>query len=125
MPTGLDGRQLEALAAKIKLSDFFEIAMIAVARRAGIATQKYVNEHVGGKPDRIAQGLVRGGGHARARQGARPSSIAATPDWRCGASSANSDSFEPVRIGKDEYVDGDYVSPVPIHAGEGSSVRAW
>jgi len=39
------------------------------------------------------------------------------------ASSANLESFEPVRVGNDEYVDGDEASPVPIRAARSLGAR--
>ena len=112
---GLDGRHLEALAAKIKLSEFFEISMIGIGKASGVATQKYVNEHVGGKPMeslKVAFAVAA----TRVRDKALVLFNRGDTGLAVRASSANADSFEPVRIGKDEYVDGDYVSPVPIHA---------
>jgi NTE family protein len=112
---GLDGRQLEALAAKIKLSEFFEISMIGIGKASGVATQKYVNEHVGGKPIESLK-VAFAAAATRVRDKALVVFNRGDTGLAVRASSANADSFEPVRIGKDEYVDGDYVSPVPIDA---------
>jgi NTE family protein len=112
---GRNGVALEELSRRIKVADFFEFSMIGVGKATGEATQKYVNEHVGNKPiEGLRTPFVAAATRVRDRQLVlfnRGDTGLATR-----ASSANPDSFEPVRIGSEQYIDGDVVSPVPIHA---------
>src|SRR5439155_12172179 len=112
---GLSALELEALSAKIRVADFFELGMIGVGRATGTATQHYVNEHVGGKT--IEQLKIH---FAAAATRVRDKQLVLFTRGDTGlavrASSANPDSFEPVRVGDESYVDGDEASPLPIHA---------
>ena len=112
---GRDGAALEELSRKIKVAQFFELSMVGIGKATGEATQKYVNDQVGGKPIEALKTLfaaaatrVRDRQHVLFNRG--DAGLAAR------ASSANPESFEPVRIGSEQYVDGDEVSPVPIRA---------
>jgi NTE family protein len=112
---GRDGAALEELSRKIKVADFFEFSMIGFGKATGEATQKYVNEQVGNKPiEALKTPFAAAATRVRDRQlvlfNRGDTGLAAR------ASSANPESFEPVRIGSEQYVDGDEVSPVPIHA---------
>jgi NTE family protein len=89
--------------------------MIGIGKASGAATQNYVNEHVGGKtieqlkiPFAAAATRVRDGKLVLFNRGDTGLAVR--------ASSANVDSFKPVRVGNEEYVDGDVASPVPIRA---------
>jgi NTE family protein len=112
---GMSGVELEKLARGINVIEFFEFRMLGGGPASGTAIQAYVNAHVGGKPIE-ALGI--------------PFVAAAThlPDHKLTlfnrgdtglavrASSASPGQFSPVRIGQDEYVDGDLASPVPLRA---------
>jgi NTE family protein len=113
--SGLSAAELEQLSERIRVADFFELGMVGIGKSSGAATQNYVNEHVGGKtieqlktPFAAAATRVRDGKLVLFNRGDTGLAVR--------ASSANVDSFKPVRVGNEEYVDGDVASPVPIHA---------
>jgi NTE family protein len=120
--SGLDARRLEALSERIKVADFFELGMLGIGKASGVATQKYVNEHIGGRP---IEALPMAFAAAATRVADQSLVLFNRGDAGLAvrASSANADSFEPVRIGTSEYVDGDDVSPVPIRAARSLGAR--
>ena len=112
---GRNGAALEELSRKIRVAEFFEFSMLGIGKATGEATQKYVNEHVGNKPiEALKVPFVA----AATRVSDRKLVLFNRGDTGLAAraSSANPESFEPVRIGSEQYVDGDEVSPVPIRA---------
>ena len=112
---GRNGAALEELSRKIRVAEFFEFSMLGIGKATGEATQKYVNEHVGSKPiEALKVPFVA----AATRVSDRKLVLFNRGDTGLAAraSSANPESFEPVRIGSEQYVDGDEVSPVPIRA---------
>lgn len=119
---GLSAIELEQLSQKIHVSDFFELGMIGIGRSTGAATQHYVNDHVGGKA--IEQLKIH---FAAAATRMRDKQLVLFTRGDTGlavrASSANLQSFEPVRIGDETYVDGDEASPLPIHAARMQGAR--
>jgi NTE family protein len=119
---GIAARELEALAQRINVAEFFELGMIGVGRASGVATQNYVNQHVQGK---AIESLPTAFAAAATRVRDRKLVLFTRGDTGLAvrASSANPDSFEPVRIGNEEYVDGDEASPVPIRAARDLGAR--
>ena len=112
---GRNGAALEELSRKIRVAEFFEFSMLGIGKATGEATQKYVNEHVGNKPiEALKVPFVA----AATRVSDRKLVLFNRGDTGLAAraSSANPESFEPVRVGSEQYVDGDEVSPVPIRA---------
>jgi len=113
--SGQDARSLEKLAHTLNVLEFFEFSTIGGRPATGTAMQHFVNEHVNGKlieqfpiafaaaatrlPDRQLVLFNRGDAGLAVR-----------------ASSASPGQFVAVKVGDVMYVDGDEVSPVPIHA---------
>ena len=119
---GFDARSLEQVAYKINVAEFFELGMLGVGKSTGVATQNYVNAHVGGKPiEALKISFAAAATRVRDRQlvlfNRGDTGLAVR------ASSANLESFEPVRVGNDEYIDGDEASPVPIRAARSLGAR--
>jgi NTE family protein len=112
---GRNGAALEELASRIKVAQFFELSMVGLGKATGEATQRYVNEQVGNKPIE-ALGMPFAAAATRVRDRQLVLFNRGDTGLATRASSANPDSFEPVRIGSEQYVDGDEVSPVPIRA---------
>ena len=113
--SGKSAVELERLSEAIRVADFFELGMLGIGKSSGVATQNYVNEHVGGRT--IEQLPV---GFAAAATRVTDNKLVlfnrGDPGLAVRASSASPDKFHPVRVGKSEYVDGDMASPVPIQA---------
>ena len=113
--SGKSAVELERLAAAIKMSDFFDLGVLGLGQSSGAAMQNYVNRLVDGKlieelkvPFAAAATRVRDGNIVLFTRGDTGLAVR--------ASSANPDSFDPVLIGPDTYIDGDEASPVPIRA---------
>ena len=112
---GLDAKHLERLAYEINVMEFFEVRMITGGLPTGRAVQDYVNARVGGEPiERLKVPFAAAATRERDR---------ALVIFNCGdtglavrAASASPGQFEPVRIGAENYLDGDESSPVPIRA---------
>ena len=119
---GKSARELERMAHDINLAEFFEIGLVGIGKASGIATQNYVNKHVGG---RAIEEL--GIPFAAVATSLRERKLVVFTRGDTGlavrASSANLETFEPVRIGNDEYVDGDEASPLPVRAARALGAR--
>jgi NTE family protein len=113
--SGIGAADLQRLAQEINVAKFFELGMLGIGHASGVATQKYVNAHVGGKPIESLK-IPFAAAATRVRDGKLVLFNRGDTGLAVRASSANSESFKPVRIGDEEYVDGDDASPVPIHA---------
>jgi len=113
--SGIGAADLQRLAQEINVANFFELGMLGIGRASGAATQKYVNAHVGGKPIESLK-ILFAAAATRVRDGKLVLFNRGDTGLAVRASSANSESFKPVKIGDEEYVDGDDSSPVPIHA---------
>jgi NTE family protein len=112
---GISAVELEALAAKINVAEFFELGMIGIGKSTGVATQTYVNARIRNRPiEQLNVAFAAAATRVRDRQ--LMLFTRGDTGLAVRASSANPESFEPVRIGGDEFVDGDEVSPVPIRA---------
>jgi NTE family protein len=112
---GMSAAELEDLSQKIKVTEFFEIGMLGLGKSTGVVTQNYVNERIGGKP--IEQLKVRFAATAtRLRDKQLVVFTRGDTGLAVRASSANLETFQPVKIGDDYYVDGDEASPLPIRA---------
>ena len=96
--SGMDARALERLAYDVNLLDFFEMRMLGGRLATGGTVQTYVDERIGGAPDRAAAHRLRRRGDAAAR---RRLVIFNRGDAGLAvrASSASPGQFEPVRIG--------------------------
>jgi NTE family protein len=110
---GMSAVDLERLARDINVMEFFEFRMLGGKLATGAAVQAYVNARVDGKPiESLPTSFIAAATHLPDNQ------IALFNRGDTGlavrASSASPGQFEPVRIGKDEYADGDLASPVPI-----------
>ena len=120
--SGLNARQLESLSEKIKVAEFFELGMVGIGKASGVATQKYVNEHIGNKPLEALK-IPFAAAATRVRDRSLVLFNRGDTGLAVRASSANAESFEPVRLGSESYVDGDDVSPVPIRAARNLGAR--
>ena len=112
---GMSAAELEELSRKIKVIDFFEIGMLGVGKSTGVVTQNYVNERVGGRPiEKLRIPFAATAMRVRDKQlvifNRGDTGLAVR------ASSATVETFEPVKIGDEYYVDGDEASPLPIRA---------
>jgi len=112
---GLDARTLERMAYEINVLDFFELSVISGGLASGLGVQHYVNEHVKG---RTIEQLPTAFAAAATRLSDRNLVLFNRGDTGLAvrASGASPGQFKPVKIGNEMYVDGDEVSPVPIHA---------
>ena len=112
---GVSASELEREAYGIKVLDFFEVGMLGGGPASGAMTQKWVNEHVGGKPlEALRMPLVVGA--TRVRDGKLVLFNHGDTGLAVRASSASPGQFKPVAVGEEVYVDGDESSPVPIRA---------
>jgi NTE family protein len=119
---GLDAKHLERLAYEINVMEFFEARMITGGLATGRAVQDYVNARVGGEPIerlkvRFAAAATRERDHELVVFNRGDTGLAVR------AASASPGQFEPVRIGAEQYVDGDESSPVPIRAARDLGAR--
>jgi NTE family protein len=112
---GLSARDLERLAYEINVLEFFEFRVLGGGLATGGAIQNYVNSKVRGLaieelkiPFVAAATRVSDGKIALFNRGDTGLAVR--------ASGASPGQFEPVRIGAEQYVDGDEASPVPIEA---------
>ena len=113
--SGVSAVELERLAYRINMMDFFEFSILRGSPATGAAVQAYVNSRVHGEPiealriafaaaaTRVSDGKLALFNHGDAGLAVR-------------ASGASPGQFEPVRIGTELYMDGDESSPVPIRA---------
>ncbi|HEX3099303.1 MAG TPA: patatin-like phospholipase family protein [Usitatibacter sp.] len=116
---GYDARALERLALDLNMWDFYELRQLFKRKGTGRPLQEYMDEHVQERPLerlRIPLGIAvtRLSDHRLVLFNRGDTGLAVR------ASAADPDEFEPVRIGKELYADGDELSPVPIRA-----ARAW
>jgi NTE family protein len=112
---GMSAAELEELSRKIKVTEFFEIGMLGLGKSTGVVTQNYVNDRIGGKPiEKLKIPFAATAMRIRDKQlvifNRGDTGLAVR------ASSANLETFQPVQIGGDYYVDGDEASPLPIRA---------
>jgi NTE family protein len=110
---GMNAAQLEREALELDVLKFFELRMLGGGRSSGAWTQHWVNERVGGRPiEALGRPLVATA--VRQRDGRLVLFNRGDTGLAVRASSASPDTFEPVRIGDETYMDGDDASPVPI-----------
>ena len=110
---GMSAAQLEREAMELDVMRFFELRMLGGGRATGAVTQEWVNERVGGKPiEALGKPLVATA--MRERDGKLVLFNRGDTGLAVRASSASPETFEPVRIGDESYLDGDDASPVPI-----------
>ncbi len=113
--SGQDARSLERLAHTLNVLEFFEFSTISGGPASGITMQHFVNEHVDGRtieqfPIAFAAAATRLSDRKLVLFNRGDTGLAVR------ASSASPGQFVPVKVGDLMYVDGDEVSPVPIHA---------
>jgi len=112
---GMSAAQLEREALELDVMRFFEVRMLAGGRASGTVTQEWVNERVGGRPmEALGKSLVATA--VRQRDGKLVLFNRGDTGLAARASSASPETFQPVRIGDESYLDGDDASPVPIRA---------
>jgi len=113
--SGISARELEQMAYRIKVIEFFEVGMLGGGLSSGLMTQHYVNEHV---KDRTIEQLPIAFAAAATRLSDRKLVLFNRGDTGLAvrASGASPGQFQPVKIGDETYVDGDELAPVPIHA---------
>jgi NTE family protein len=111
--SGMDARELERLATSLSMARFYDPRRLLGERGTGVAVESFVNEMVGNRtieqlpvPLTVVATRLRDRGLALFDRGDAGLAVR--------ASSADPDSFEPVRIGDELYADGDELSPVPI-----------
>ncbi len=110
---GMSAAQLEREALDLDVLRFFELRMLGGGRATGGVTQEWVNERVGHRPmEALRLPLVATA--VRQRDGRLVLFNRGDTGLAVRASSASPETFEPVRIGDESYVDGDDASPVPI-----------
>ena len=119
---GVDAAQLEKLAHEINVMEFFEFRMLGGGLSSGAAIQAYVNARVGGKPiealpTRFAVAATRASDRKLALFNHGDTGLAVR------ASSASPGQFAPVKVGDQEYIDGDEAAPVPIRAARAMGAR--
>ena len=110
---GMSAAQLEREALDLDVIRFFELRMLGGKRATGAVTQEWVNERVGGRTmEALGKPLVATA--IRQRDGKLALFNRGDTGLAVRASSASPETFEPVRIGDETYLDGDDASPVPI-----------
>ena len=112
---GVKADELERMAHKLNVMEFFEFKMVGGGLSSGAGIQAYVNEKVGNRPiealpTKFAAAATRVSDHKLVLFNHGDTGLAVR------ASSASPGQFEPVRVGDQAYVDGDEASPVPIRA---------
>ena len=113
--SGKSATELERMAHEINVLEFFEFRMLGGKLGTGSTIQAYVNESVDGKP---IEALKTGFAAGATRLSDNQLTLFNHGDTGLAvrASSATPENFEPVKIGKEMYADGDLSSPVPIRA---------
>jgi NTE family protein len=119
---GTRAPELEREALGLNVMRFFELSMVGGGRSSGGYTQTWVNDHVGGRPIEaldiplvVTAKRVRDGQLALFNRGDTGLAVR--------ASSASPETFEPVAIGEETYIDGDEASPVPIRVARSLGAR--
>jgi len=113
--SGYDARELERMAYRINVLEFFEFRTLSGGLATGAAIQSYVNSCVHHKPIEQLQ-IPLAAAATRLSDGKLALFNHGDTGLAVRASGASPGQFEPVRIGDELYVDGDEASPVPIHA---------
>lgn len=113
--SGLDAAALEKLVYDMNMLEFFEMKWITGGVASGGAVQSFVTTQLRGRPiEKLPIPLAVVATRLKDRQlvvfNAGDTGLAVR------ASSADPESYEPVRVGSELYVDGDLLSPVPIRA---------
>lgn len=113
---GLPAAQLQRLSEDLDVRRFFLEWQVLLRKPAsGEAVQRYVNSRVDGRPiEALAMPFVAAA--TRVRDGALVLFNRGDTGLAVRASGASPGQFEPVRIGAEQYVDGDEAAPVPIRA---------
>jgi NTE family protein len=112
---GTRAADLERLAYKINVMEFFEFSMLRGGLATGAAVQSYVNASVHGRPLE-ALGIAFVAAATRASDGKLALFNHGDTGLAVRASGASPGQFEAVRIGGEFFIDGDEASPVPIKA---------
>ena len=112
---GTRADELERLAHELNVMEFFDVKMLGGGLSSGGAIQTYVNTRVHGKPIEalrtpFAAAATRVSDHKLVLFNKGDTGLAVR------ASSASPGQFEPVKVGDQQYVDGDESAPVPIRA---------
>ena len=112
---GMKAAELEREALDLDVIRFFELRMLGGGKARGGVTQRWVNERVGGRPlEALPMPLVVTA--KRVRDGQLVLFNRGDTGLAVRASAASPETFEPVTIGAEDYIDGDEASPVPIRA---------
>ena len=120
--SGIEARRLEAEAMDLNVAQFFELRMVIGKHSTGSYTQSWVNERVEHRPlEGLRIPLVATA--TRVRDGALVLFNRGDTGLAVRASSATPDMFEPVRIGKETYIDADDMNPVPIRVARSLGAR--
>jgi NTE family protein len=119
---GVKADELERMAHKLNMMEFFELRMVSGGLSSGKGIQVYVNEKVGNRP---IEALPIKFAAAATRVSDRKLVLFNHGDTGLAvrASSASPGQFEPVQVGDQSYVDGDEASPVPIRAARALGAR--
>jgi NTE family protein len=119
---GMKADELERLAHELNVMEFFDMKMLGGGLSSGTAIQAYVNARVGGKPIEalrtpFAATATRMSDHKLVLFNHGDTGLAVR------ASSASPGQFEAVRVGDQQYMDGDESAPVPIRAAKAMGAR--
>jgi NTE family protein len=112
---GLSARDLERLAYELNVLEFFELRVLGGGPATGGAIQNYVNTKVHDLPIEALK-IPFVAAATRVRDGKLALFNRGDTGLAVRASGASPGQFEAVRIGDDEFIDGDEASPVPIRA---------
>jgi NTE family protein len=113
---GLPAAELQRLTEDLDVRRFFLEWQVLLRKPAsGEAVQRYVSSRVGGRPIE-ALAMPFAAAATRMRDGALVLFNRGDTGLAVRASVASPEQFEPVRIGAEQYVDGDEAAPVPIRA---------
>jgi NTE family protein len=112
---GWSAADLERLAYQINVMEFFEFSILRGGLATGQTVQSYINMRVRERPIEALK-IAFVAAATRVSDGKLALFNRGDTGLAVRASGASPGQFEPVRIGKEFYVDGDEASPVPIRA---------
>ena len=112
---GLKAADIERLAYDLNVMQFFETSLLWGGAASGRSVQAYVNERVDGKPIEALQ-IPFVAAATRVSDGKLALFNRGDTGLAVRASGASPGQFEPVKVGNEQYIDGDEASPVPIRA---------
>jgi len=120
--SGLSAAELERLALQLNITQFVELRSWAGMAASGRPVQEFVNTLLKGRPLEALH-VPFAAAAMRVRDGTLVLFNHGDAGLAVRASSASKGQYDAVTIDGEAYVDGDEVSPVPIHAARGLGAK--